>query len=308
MVVRLVAKVGDAYRLDKRTKRTFRKHGAIAYDQRILRWYTALERVSIWSVEGRLNIAYQCGDRQRGLLQSQQGESDLLYYKGEFYLLATCDIPNSEERDVETALGIDLGVVNIATTSDGETHTSERIERNRQRMAKLRADLQKCGTKSARRHLKQLAGRQARFQKDVNHTISKRIVLNAERTNRGIALEDLTHINSRTRVRGKEQRAKRSNWSFAQLRSFLIYKAALRGVKVWVVDPRYPSQRCYVCGHIERANRKTQDQFLCVNCGHANHADRNAAKNIVWLAEQVRAAVIQPIVSDTRRSKTDNIA
>lgn len=290
IVIRILTKVCDAYKLDKKVQRQFRKHGAISYDDRILKWYTDLQRVSIWSVGGRLHIPYQCGDRQRELLQSQKGESDLLYSKGEFYLLATCDIPDPTEQETEAALGVDLGVVNIATTSDGDTLTSAAIEKNRAKHQRLRCDLQKCQTDSARRKLKRLAGRQARFQADTNHVISKRIVLEAKHTKRGIALEELTGIGARTRVKGKEQRAKRSNWSFAQLRSFIAYKAKLHGVKLWIVDPRYTSQRCFECGHIERANRKTQDQFLCMNCGHSDHADINAAKNIAW------AAVIQPNV------------
>jgi len=296
VVIRCLAKVADAYTLDKRTRRTFKPHGAIAYDDRILSWQTNNQRVSIWSIGGRLNIPYQAGARQLELLQYRQGETDLVYRKGAFYLLAVCDIPDPDERDVDTALGVDLGVTNIATTSDGKTYTSATIERNRRKHQRLRTQLQKRGTKSAKRHLKKLAGRQRRFQKDVNHQISKRLVLDAERTNRGMALEDLTHIRSRTRVRGKDERARRGNWAFAQLRQFIAYKAALHGVKVWVVDPRYTSQRCFACGHTERANRKSQSEFLCCACGHTAHADVNAAKNIAW------AAVIPPIVSTAQTS------
>ena len=96
IVIRILTKVCDAYKLDKKVQRQFRKHGAISYDDRILKWYTDQQRVSIWSVGGRLNIAYQCGKRQCELLQSQKGESDLLFSKGEFYLLATCDIPDPD--------------------------------------------------------------------------------------------------------------------------------------------------------------------------------------------------------------------
>lgn len=291
MVIRCLAKVADAYALDKDTQRTFKPHGAIAYDDRILSWQMDNQRVSIWSVGGRLTIRYQAGERQRELLRYRQGETDLVSRKGEVYLLAVCDIPDPDERDVDTALGVDLGVANLATTSDGDSYTSEAIEHTRRKHQRLRTQLQTRGTKSAKRHLKKLAGKQRRFQKDVNHRISKRLVLDAERTNRGVALEDLTHIRSRTRVKGSENRAKHSNWAFAQLRQFIAYKAKLHGVKVWVVDPRYTSQRCFACGHIEKANRKSQRAFQCCACGHTAHADVNAAQNIAW------AAVMQPIVS-----------
>lgn len=105
VVVRIISKVADAYRLDKKTKRQFRKHGAIAYDDRILSWYTDLQRVSIWSVGGRLHLPYLAGERQKELLFAQKGESDLVYSQGEFYLLATCELPDPTEQETEMALG-----------------------------------------------------------------------------------------------------------------------------------------------------------------------------------------------------------
>lgn len=297
IVVRMFAKVGDAYKLDKQRKRTFKPHGAIAYDSRILHYYTDQQRVSIWSVDGRLNIPYSAGERQRELLQYQQGESDLVYSKTtkQFFLLAVCDIPDPDQRQVDEFLGVDMGVTNIAVTSDGDVFSSEQIEYTRQRYAKLRAALQKCGTKSAKRHLRKMAGGQKRFQKDVNHCISKRLVETAKGTNRGIRVEDLNHIRARTTVRGKDNRAKHGNWAFSQLRLFIGYKARLYGVRVEYVDPRYTSQRCFVCGHIAKANRRSQSEFLCCACGHSSHADVNAARNIAFRAE----SVTQPIVSTT---------
>jgi putative transposase len=80
LVVRCVSKVTDAYKLDKRRRRTFRPLGAIAYDDRILRWQAG--RVSIWTTDGRAWIPFRCDDRTRALLAHRQGESDLLYRDG----------------------------------------------------------------------------------------------------------------------------------------------------------------------------------------------------------------------------------
>jgi len=297
VVVRMFAKVADAYKLDKKRKRTFKPHGAIAYDARILTWYTDKQAVSIWSVGGRLHIPYSAGKRQQELLQYQQGESDLIYTKTtkEFFLLATCDIPDPDQRQTDEALGIDMGITNIAVSSDGAIFSSETIEYTRKRYSKLRQALQSCGSKSAKRHLKKMGSRQQRFQKDVNHVISKRLVLQAKDTNRSVKVEDLTYIRERTTVQGKDNRAKHSNWAFAQLQYFLAYKARMHGVKLEQVDAHYTSQRCFACGHIERANRKTQDTFLCCKCGHKDHADVNAAKNIAFWA-----VVNPPIVANGR--------
>ena len=283
VVIRCIAKVADSYHKDRDTLRTFRPHGAIAYDDRILSWETDNQVVSIWTVNGRARLDFSVTDHHRKLLHYRQGETDLVYRKGMFYLLAVCEIPDPDERDVDTALGVDLGVVNIAADSDGNTHTSEPIERNRAKHQRLRQQLQQRQTDSARRKLKKLAGKQARFQRNTNHVISKRLVAQAERTNRAIALEDLTGIRERTRVKGRQQRARRSNWSFAQLRDFVTYKARRAGIPVKLVDPAYTSQRCAACGHIERANRKSQSEFSCCVCGQAAHADVNRLRTLLGL-------------------------
>lgn len=292
-VVRCIAKVADSYKLDIKRKRSFKEHGAISFDERLLSWKTDKQTVSIWTVNGRETITYVCGEHQRELLKHQQGESDLLYSKGEWYLLATCDIVEPTPDDVDKFLGVDRGIVNLATDSDGAIYQGDHVEALRRWHTDRRAILQKVGTRSARRRLRKLSGRQARFQSDINHCISKKLVLNAKGTKRGVALEDLTGITKRTTVR-RDQRAKRGNWAFNQLEFFIVYKANKYGVPVRFVDPAYTSQRCYACGHIERANRKSQSEFLCVACGHKANADVNAALNIAF-----KAAVNQPVVSGT---------
>lgn len=295
MVVRALAKVGDAYKRDKQTQRTFRPIASIAYDDRILSFALPDSSISIWTLNGRQSIVFICGERQRVLLTNRQGESDLLLYRGDWYLLVTCEVEEPTTRDVDDVLGIDLGVTNIASDSDGMIYSSRTVNSVRCRHRRLRAKLQKKGTKAARRRLRRLAGQERGFAKDVNHTISKRIVATAERTKRGIALEDLKGI--RTRVRAKrQQRAQLHSWSFYQLRSFIGYKAQRVGLPVVLVDPRNTSRRCPRCGHTDTANRPNQSTFRCVSCGCAGHADTIAAENIRVLG---RAAVMQPHVSET---------
>ncbi len=296
IVVRAEAKVSDTYKLDHRVKRTFRPHSAIAYDSRILRWKLTTSEVSIWTMTGRQTIPFVCGERQRILLQTQQGESDLAFVDGKFYLLATCNIETPEPGDVEGVLGLDLGVVNILTDSDGAVYSGAQVNGLRHRHRRLRAKLQAKGTKSARRLLKQRHQRESRFARDVNHHISKRIVAKAERTKRGIALEDLKDILARVRVR-RPQRATLHSWSFAQLGSFVSYKATLAGVPVVYVDPAYTSQTCPACGHVSRSNRQSQSSFLCVRCGLAGLADAIAAMNV---AVRGRVAVNRPYAAGLR--------
>jgi len=195
---------------------------------------------------------------------------------------------------VEGVLGIDLGVTNIAVDSDGDIHSGQAINNVRYRHRRLRKKLQQRRTLDSRRRLRSLAGQEARFAKHVNHTISKGIVAKAQRTKRAIAVEDLTHIRTRIGAR-KSQRVTLHTWSFAQLQAFIVCKALRRGIPVHRVDPRNTSRTCPACGHIAKANRKTQAAFVCLLCGFAGLADRIAAENIRVLG---RALVSAPHCSD----------
>ncbi len=276
MAVRAVARVADAYKVGRDTRRGFGPHGAFPYDDRILSYNLDRQTVSIWTLAGRLTIPFVAGPRDLELLQTRRGESDLCCVRGKWYLLATCDVETPEPIDVEGHLGVDLGVTNIAVDSDGEFHSGGHVRGLRRRHARIRARLQAKGTKSARRRLRAMSGRERRFATDVNHCISKQLVKKAKRTGRGLALEDLSGIRARVRVR-KSQRRELHGWSFFQLRQFVAYKAALSGVPLVFVDPRNTSRTCPACGHIAKENRRTQDSFLCVSCGCAGRADHFAA-------------------------------
>jgi putative transposase len=296
----------------------FRSLAAQPFDDRCLSWIHDTDTatggtVSIWTVDGRLkNLRFTGSPEQVALLRTHRsGETDLVVrrHRGgtlRAYLIATLDLPDTPVRTGEHLnsaggwIGVDLGIENIAVTSDrslarklittygahaadgatGQGSVKDRRTRNRE----LRQKLQKKNTKSAKRLLRERARREARFAADVNHQISKRIVAEAERTGRGIAVEELTGIRERVRLR-KPQRATHASWAFAQLGAFLAYKAARAGVPLVHVDPAYTSQRCTRCGHIDRRNRTSQAEFVCRDCGFiAEHADILGADNIAHRA------------------------
>ena len=295
IVIRCIAKVADAYKLDKKVQRTFQPLGSIAYDLRILRWYTEERRVSIWAIGGRLkHLPYKGGERQYELLKTQQGESNLCLIDGAFYLFATCEIDEPTPADVEDVLGVDFGIKNIAVDSDGNRHSGAHVSSLRKRRRRQRKRLQSKGTHAAKRRLKKISGKEQRFAKHTNHVISKQIVNIAKRTDRAIALEDLKGIRGRVRLR-RNQRDDLHSWAFHDLGQKILYKAKAAGVPVVIVNPKYTSQACSVCGCIEKRNRPNQETFLCVSCGFAANADANAAVNI---SIRGRGAISRPHFPD----------
>ena len=296
LAIRAISKASEAYKREKSIQPTFKPEGALVYDERVMS-FKGLLTVSLLTLSGRVLVPFQVGGYQQARLESIKGQADLLYRNGTFLLAVTLDVPTPTPDMTEATLGIDLGIVNLATDSEGETFRGEQVERVRIRQQALRQRLQKRGTKSAKRHLKKLSGQERRFRKNTNHVISKRIVQKAKQHHQALAIEELRHIRHRTeRTVRHSQRARQSSWAFAQLRQFLSYKAALAGVPLHVVDPRYTSRTCSECGHCAKENRKSQSCFLCQACGHSENADRNAAINIS------RASVMVPLVSFGSRS------
>ena len=142
ITIRCLSKVADAYKKDKKTICTFKSTGAIAYDSRILSYNFKANQVSIWTMAGRLKIAYIVGDHQENLLKNQKGETDLCLVRGKYYLNATCDVATPAINDLNDYLGVDLGIVQLATTSENIAYSGQKIEDTRQRYQKLRDSLQ----------------------------------------------------------------------------------------------------------------------------------------------------------------------
>jgi putative transposase len=285
MAVRVIAKVCEAYKRDKRVRPRFRLHGAVVYDQRNSR-IVGLDRVALSTLLdpdggrlGRLVVPYAFGAYQRPLLGRLNGQLDLVYDGRTFFVHATVDVPLRDVRPPAGVLGVDLGIVNLAVDSDGTTYAGATCAAVRRRSHRLRRRLQQRGTRAAKRLLTRRRRKEHRYQADVNHVISKRLVQTAASTNRAIALEDLEGIRSRVNA-PRGQRRVLHGWAFAQLRSFVEYKAARAGVSVLAVDPRQTSRRCPGCGLVRAANRVTRSFFCCAGCGLTGPADAIAALNI----------------------------
>ena len=274
---------------------SFRWQAAQPYDARMLSWQHDARTVSIWTVDGRLKGVASTGSaaQLKAVATLVVGECDLVHRDGMWFLYASVEVAEPQMIDPAGFLGVDMGIANIAYDCDGNRYAGTRLNGYRRRQLRLRKRLQQKNTKSARRLLARHRRKEARHAANVNHCISKRIVTEAARTGRGIAVEDLTGIRDRVRLR-KPQRVTLSSWSFHQLGAFLAYKARRAGVPLVEVDPRYTSQTCNRCGHCDKRNRPNQETFTCRSCGVVAHADHNAALNIAQRRAEGWGAVNRP--------------
>jgi IS605 OrfB family transposase len=183
-------------------------------------------------------------------------------------------------ESTEEVVGVDLGLAQPAVTSNNHFLGKRGWKDVDGRLYYLKRQLQRKGTRSAKRHVRKLRRKQARFRRDCDHVLSKQIVQSAQ-PGATIVLENLTDLRKRSKIRKQTKTSRRvHSWSFAQVKRFVEYKAEGRGCTVAGVDPRHTSQTCSCCGHVARNNRRSRGRFVCRRCGFELHADLNAARTI----------------------------
>ena len=214
------------------------------------------------------------------------GTAKLVNKHGKYFLHipVTYDVEESNISDICNVVGIDRGINFVVATYDSEHKSGfvsgKSIKQKRAHYSKLRKELQIRHTPSARRRIKAIGQRENRWMQDVNHCVSKALVENNPKHTLFV-LEDLSGVRNATeRVRTKDRYVSVS-WSFYDLEQKLIYKAKQNQSTVIKVDPRYTSQCCPVCGHIEKSNRnKKIHLFTCKNCSYKSNDDRIGAMNL----------------------------
>jgi len=263
---------------------------SISLDARTFKYVEDNQTVGVTLKFGRKNFSLAIGGYQIALLKGQKPTSATLKKsrQGQYYINIVVDIPTQPTNKTPKVLGVDLGRRDIATTSTGNSWSGKQLQATRAKFAKVRSSVQSKCTKSSKRLLRRLCGREHRFQSHVNHNISKKLVREVISLNCAIAFEDLTGIRQRAKVK-KPLRREHHSWAFYQLRMFTQYKAVIAGVPVVLVDPRYTSKTCHQCLHIGHRDGK---MFSCSNCGWHGDADYNGAVNISLLGAIVNSPEI----------------
>jgi len=255
----------------------------IRYDQRSYTPNLEEGMVSLATTAGRQEVAVKrYAYAQKVLLYTTGFDSaDLIYRKGRFWLhiVVTVRVAATEMKD--EMIGVDFGITRPAVASNNRFFGQRSWKNVERRYFRLKRQLQAKGTPSAKRHLKKLAGKVQRFRTDCDHVVSRRIVQSVA-PGTIIVVENLDEIRQRTKQNGSIQQRAMHQWSFRRLRDFLSYKAEEVGCEVVGVDSRKTSQRCSVCGHIHRSNRRSQSRFVCRKCGFELNADLNGSRNIAY--------------------------
>ncbi len=260
--------------------------------------------VSVITLEGRIKVPYSGYSKHIELIKSGKaklGAAKIYYSRSSktYYLLVSLelDLPDIKPTDIKQIVGVDVGQRYLAVTCDPKNKTQffsgKEVVHKATRYHKARKSLQAKGTRSSKRRLILLSGRERRFKADTNHRIAKKIAA----PNTLIGLEALTHIRDRTNrrtnkkasVKQKKANSKQSRWAFAELASFIDYKSVLVGSLATKIDAYKTSQQCTRCGHACEENRPNKGLlFRCINCSYECHADLLGARNVCMRTLLVR--------------------
>lgn len=242
---------------------------------------------SVNTLEGRIKIPFETKQMEEYFDGSWKfGTAKLVNKYGKFFLHIpmTKEFDDVKEENINEIVGIDFGINFIATAYDLKGKTTffkgRHIKDKRAHYKRARKSLQQKGTPSARRRLKSIGNRENRWITDVNHSVSKALVTEYSK-NTLFVIEDLTGIRNATEKVNKKNKYVYVSWPFYQLRKMIEYKSNLNKSITIAVDPKYTSQECPKCNHIEKKNRdKLNHKFLCKKCGYKSNDDRIGAMNL----------------------------
>ncbi len=200
--------------------------------------------------------------------------------------------PEKKDRELDQGkiLGIDLGIkytfyASVLGSKDRLYADGSEVTDFRKKVKSRRRKLSMGGPFSGRKGrgkkvyfepIHKIGDKERRFRDTKYHQYSSQIIKFALKHNAGvIQLENLDSLK-----KAKIGNFVLNDWAIAELHQKIEYKAEHEGIRVVYVDPRYTSQRCSECGHIDSGNRPEQEVFKCLNCGFEENADRNAALNL----------------------------
>lgn len=261
------------------------------------------QQVSIITLKGRIVVPYDGYNKHLDLIANgaRIGAAKIVYQRSSktYYLMVSIEVETLliDPLKITRVSGVDVGRRYLAVETDlqnkSKFYSGKAARHQANRYHKARQTLQRKDTRSAKRRLMALSGKERRFIADVNHQISKKIA----KSNSLIGLENLTGIRDRTKSKSSKRASKKqrqanrnkAKWSFAELHSYIDYKAHLNGSLATKVPAHYTSKSCPKCGHTSDANRPNKGLlFRCECCGHELHADLVGARNITMRTLLVR--------------------
>lgn len=264
--------------------------------------------LSIWTHVGRKHITYTIPEHYKTIFNSAKEYDSMTVIERDGQLIGKlcCTIEVPETTGIHP-VGIDLNQTNTLVATDADNKTlfvsGRTIKQKNRQNRKTRSRLQnklaqhkadKCSTRSVRRTLKRLGKRISNRNRTFSQQLAK-TVCEWAKPNSIFVFEDLTGIKKKKKYTDRKGNIRKSNeWNHRQIRMAIEHKAKFYGHDVTNVNPAYTSQMCSKCGIL---GTRRKHAFSCI-CGHLDHADINASKNIRNHYTILRSSGVQSITPE----------
>ncbi|MHA2368492.1 MAG: RNA-guided endonuclease InsQ/TnpB family protein [Candidatus Hodarchaeales archaeon] len=293
----------DQFRRRKPCKKPL---SAIRYNQRTFTPFLQTQELSISTTRGRKRFPLLIPPYFQQYPLHSTKSLTLRVKRQQMIAYLTIELPDIPVVTPKTFLGVDRGIQRIAVCSNNQFYPTTHILAVKWKYQQMRRQLQSKGTRSAKRKLREVAGRERRFMTDMNRQVAKWLVSQPYDC---LILENLRGLKQHSKQKkkiAKKIRRKYGNWAYYQLERFIIEQAEKVGKLVLFVSPKYTSQRCWQCGYISKQNRTSQAEFSCTECGYKLNANLNASRNLSDFGKAVigRASVNSPNVAVVPMTET----
>ena len=230
------------------------------------------------------DIHFKCSrNDEKYLNRNQDKVSSLTLSKtpsGKFYLSILIDKPNKTLKQVDGAIGIDLGIKDFVITSDGEVFENLHFKKSEiVKLKKLQRSLsrKKDGSNKNKARIKLAKSYEKITNRKTNYL--HYVVNQLLNENQVIVMEDL---NVKGMMKNHRLAESIQEMNFGEFRRILEYKASWYGRKLVFIDRFYPSsKRCNHCGYVNKGLKLSDRQLVCPECGEVIERDYNAALNIL---------------------------
>jgi putative transposase len=278
------------YKVARRWRQLEFPHG-----DRALKFDSEQQRVRIPGV-GRVNL-------RKGRRVPPHGRAWLVRKRGRWYAQFECERVVEPLESRGRAVGLDRGITVLLAASDGRQVENPRyIEQARLALERAQRVVSKRKRRSKNRakavaNLARVHEKIARQRRNYAHVVSRQLVDEYDT----IVLEKLQVRNMTRSAKGTVEHPGRNvaakaglnrallDAGFSMIAQLIAEKAERAARQIIYVDPHYSSQTCAQCGHVAAENR-SGIRFRCIACGHADHADVNAARVILFRAQKAPLA------------------
>lgn len=284
-------------------KPIFKEFLPLPFDKRTFTFSS--DKIRLTTINGRIDVPIEVPEYYWKYLDwSPQTAQVVKTKKGLFMHITFSRNVNISDSSNRRTVGVDVGINHVAVTSNRQFFSGSKVKSCMIKFKRLRCKLQAKGTRSSKKLLRKLGGRERRFKAWANHNISKKIINNCE-TGDTIVMENIKGIR---RNKGRKLNFWLHGWNFYQLQRFIHYKAVEKGVRTIKVNPYLTSQICSRCGKV---GARLKGFFRCPHCGYSLNADLNASRNLAKhdsMPDRVSAAVNQPSIPDDESKTMNGIA